>query len=175
MTRDQLIEYMEQWRRDCFRKEDGGTGWHRQVMLGKVMDGMPGTDCPRCKDAVTGASTGSIYIAAPGIAKQKVVCPVCDGAKRVKVDASPNKVNPALISGNIPAPHFDVHPMSVTIDRIVCAMKDTDAYRSLYFVIYYHYLRNGTQEQKAMKIGISQGHFSRLLGEAHDYIMSELA
>ena len=65
-NRVDIIEIMERWARYRHGREDGGTGWPKQVMLGKLLDGMPGTGCPRC------AGHGKITIDAPGIARMRV-------------------------------------------------------------------------------------------------------
>jgi len=165
-----IVDVLEQWARYRVGREDGGTGLPRQTLLGKVLDGMPGRDCPRCKDAVTGASLGYVYVQAPGVARRRVTCPTCEGHRKVKLDANPAKVNPALIRGNGPRRAFDDDPLSQKVDWLICVALTEDQRT----VIIWQYTRPGTQEMKACRLGISQGYFSRLLGEAHATIARRL-
>jgi len=170
MNRIAIVDLMERWARYRQGRIDGGTGWPRQVTLGKIMDGMPGTDCPRCKDAVTGSSVGYIHVPGPGGIKQKTTCPICEGARKVKVDSSPNKANPALIHGSGPRMAFDDDPLSQRIDWLVCTALTEDQRA----VVMAQYTQGGTQTMKARRLGISQGYFSELLGEAYKIIANNI-
>ena len=164
-----IIDIMHNWARYMVDPPHNN-GWPRQVTLGKLLDGMPGTDCPRCKDAVTGASVGFIHITAPGIAAQKVECPVCFGARRAKLDHSPNKANPVLIRGNGSRYGFDDDPISQKVDKIVCTCL-TETQKS---VIIITYTGKGKQTWKAHQLKISQSYFSEILGKAHEIITKRL-
>lgn len=164
-----IIEIMNNWARYRVDPRHNG-GWPRQVTLGKLLDGIPGTDCPRCKDAVTGASVGFVHISAPGLAAQKLECPVCNGARRAKLDASQSKANPVFIHGNGSRYGCNDDPVSQKVDRIICTYL-SDAQKH---VVISSYTENGTQTWKARKLRISQGHFSSLLGQAHEIITNRL-
>ena len=168
--RADITELLETWARYRIGRIDGGTGMPSAVLLGRLLDGMPGTDCGRCKDAVTGASVGYIYVNAPGIARQKVVCPVCDGRRRVKLDPDPRKTNPACIRGSGHHQGIPDDPVSQRIDWLICTALTQDQRE----VVMAQYTKPGTQEHKASRMGISQGYLSRLLGEAYNIILAGL-
>lgn len=165
-----IVDVLERWARYRVGRIDGGIGWNKQTLLGRVLGGMPGTDCPRCKDAVTGASLGVVWVEAPGVARRRVACPSCDGARKVKLDTNPSKVNPALITGSGPRSAFDDDPLSQKVDWLVCVALTEDQR----VVVLAQYTRHGTQKLKATRLGISEGYFSRLLGEAHDLIAQRI-
>jgi hypothetical protein len=169
-SRIDLIEIMERWARYRHGREDGGTGWPKQVMLGKLLDGMPGTDCPRCKDALTGASVGFIHIDAEGLAKQKVTCPVCSGARQVKIDYSPSKANPMLISGNGNRYGWNDDPLSQRIDWLVCMVIDDDER----IVVMAEFTQNGNRNRKIARIRITHSVFNDLLDSALGKIAKNL-
>ncbi len=165
-----IVDVLERWARYRIGREDGGTGWNRQTLLSRVLSGMPGTDCPRCKDAVTGASLGVVWVEAPGMARRKTACPTCDGARKIKLDVDPAKVNPALINGSGPRRGFDDDPLSQKVDWLVCVALTEDQR----VVVLAQYTRAGTQEMKAGRLGISREFFSRLLGDAHAIIAQRI-
>jgi hypothetical protein len=160
-TRIDIIEILHVWAR--YRLDPHyNSGWPRQVLLGKLLDGMPGTDCPRCKDAVTGASVGFIHIDAEGIAKQKVTCPVCLGGRRIKFDLSPNKANPMLIHGNGNRYGWNDDPVSQKVDWIICT-KMTEGQQE---VVEQEFTKNGTQNDKIRRLHLTHSKYNELLDTA---------
>lgn len=154
---------MEVWARYRMGRADSGNGWPKKVILGKMQDGMPGTGCPTCGGK--GSVSGALY----GVARAKVSCLTCNGDGKVKLDGG-NKVNPAFIMPTGSRKFMDDDPRSQKVDWLVCTVL-TEYQR---VVVMATYTQNGTQDQKSSKMGISQGFFSKLLGEAHDLIMSRL-
>ena len=169
-TRIDIIEIFHTWARYRDDKTHNNGGWPRQVTLGKLLDGMPGTDCPRCKDALTGASVGYIHIQAEGIAPQKVPCPICDGARKVKMDASPNKANPVLISGNGNRYGWNDDPVSQKVDLIVCTILTEDQR----VVVIQEFTKNGTQNDKIRRLRITHSRYNGLLDEAVQTVAENL-
>jgi hypothetical protein len=160
-TRIDIIEILHTWAR--YRLDQSyNSGWPRQVLLGKLLDGMPGTDCPRCKDAVTGSSVGFIHIDAEGMAKQKITCPVCIGERRVKFDHSPNKANPMLIHGNGIRYGWNDDPVSQKVDKIICTIMTEDQR----VVVIQEFTKNGTQNDKIRRLHITHSKYNNLLDEA---------
>lgn len=164
-----LIEILHTWAR--YRLDPHyNSGWPRQVTLGKLLDGMPGTDCPRCKDALTGASVGFIHIDAEGLAKQKVTCPVCDGARKIKLDYCPSKANPMLISGNGNRYGWNDDPVSQKVDFIICAVM-SDNQR---LVIIQEFTHNGTQNDKIRRLRMTHSIYNETLEEALSVVEENL-
>lgn len=164
-TRIDIVEILHTWAR--YRLDPSyNTGWPKQVTLGKLLDGMPGTDCPRCKDAVTGASVGFIHIAAEGIALQKVQCPVCNGARRAKIDCSQNKANPVLISGSGSRYGWDNDPVSQKVDMIICT-KMTDRQKE---VVVQEFTRNGTLRDKIRRLRMTYSQYNGFLDESIEIV-----
>ena len=131
---------------------------------------MPGTDCPRCKDAVTGASVGYIYLQVEGIAKQKVTCPVCVGARRVKMDFSPSKANPMLIHGNGSRYGWNDDPVSQKVDLIICTII-TDDQKA---VVIQEFTKNGTQNDKIRRLRMTHSTYNELLDEAVETVANNI-
>jgi hypothetical protein len=152
--RAEIQEVLEAWARYSQGKADGGIGWPVKTMLGKWRDGLPTNICPICN----------------GREKPRHNCPVCGGDGRVKLEAKDNKANPAFITGNGPRTHYDDDPRSQRVDWLICTAL-TEYQRT---VVISTYKVNGTQTQKARKMGISQQYFSQLLGEAHETILERL-
>ena len=168
-TRIDIIELLHTWAR--YRLDPHyNTGWPRQVTLGKLLDGMPGTDCPRCKDALTGASVGFIHIDAEGIAKQKVQCPVCNGARRVKIDYSPSKANPMLIHGSGSRYGWNDDPVSQKIDLIICTIMTDDQK----VVVIQEFTKNGTMRDKIQRLRMTYSQYNGLLDEAVETVAENL-
>lgn len=168
-TRIDIIEILHTWAR--YRLDPNhNRAWPRQVTLGKLLDGLPGTDCPRCKDAVTGASVGFIHIDAKGFARQKVTCPVCEGARKVKLDYSPTKANPALLHGNGSRYGWNDDPVSQKVDYIICTVLDEDQR----LVVIYEFTKNGNQNDKIRRLRITHSKYNHLLDEAVDTVAKNL-
>ena len=168
-TRIDIIEIFHTWAR--YRLDPSyNSGWPRQGTLGKLLDGLPGTDCPRCKDAVTGASVGYIYIDAEGIAMQKVSCPVCEGARKVKLDYSPTKANPALLHGNGSRYGWNDDPVSQKVDYIICTVLSEDQR----LVVIYEFTKNGNQTDKIRRLRITHSTYNNLLDEAVNAVAENL-
>lgn len=168
-TRIDIIELLHTWAR--YRLDPSyNTGWPRQVTLGKLLDGMPGTDCPRCKDAVTGASVGFIHIDAEGIAMQKITCPVCSGARRVKIDYSPNKANPMLIHGSGSRYGWNDDPVSQKIDLIICT-KMTYSQKK---VVLQEFTKNGTMRDKIRRLRMTYSQYNGYLDESVETVAKYL-
>lgn len=168
-TRIDIIEILHVWAR--YRTDPHyNSGWPRQVTLGKLLDGLPGTDCPRCKDAVTGASVGFIHIDAEGIARRKVTCPVCEGDRKVKLDYSPNKANPAMLHGNGSRYGWNDDPVSQKVDYLICTVLEEDQR----LIVLYEFTRNGSQTDKIRRLRITHSTYNRLLDEAVEAIANNL-
>ena len=163
-NRIDIIEIMERWARYRHGREDGGTGWPKQVMLGKLLDGMPGTGCPRC------AGHGKITIDAPGIARMRVDCPLCDGDGRVKLDPSSVKVNPALIPQTGIRGQYNDDPLSQKVDWLVCTAIEEDER----VVVMAEFTQNGNRNRKIAKIRITHSVFNDLLDSALGKIAKNL-
>lgn len=150
----EITEVLEQWARFRLGRIDGAIGWPKKVPLGKLREGLPTNLCPVC------------------IGREKPIhnCPVCGGDGRVKLEVMDDKANPAFIRGNGPVYSYDDDPQSQRVDWLVCN-ELTEYQRE---VIISAFCRNGTQTQKARKIGISQQEFSILQGEAMTIIESHL-
>ena len=168
-TRIDIIELFHTWAR--YRLDPHyNTGWPHQVTLGKLLDGMPGTDCPRCKDAVTGASVGFIHIEAEGVARRKVECPVCNGERKVKNDNSPNKANPMLIHGSGSRYGWNDDPVSQKIDLIIC-VKMTERQKE---VVIFEFTKNGTMRDKIKKLRMTYSQYNGFLDEAVETVAENL-
>lgn len=168
-TRIDIIEILHTWAR--YRLDPHyNSGWPRQVLLGKLLDGMPGTDCPRCKDALTGASVGFIHIDAEGIAKQKVTCPVCSGARRIKFDHSPNKANPMLIHGNGSRYGWNDDPVSQKVDWIICNFL-SDSQKD---VVKEEFTKDGNRNDKISRLKMTHSLYNSLLDEVFERIAENL-
>lgn len=150
----EIQEVLDQWARYRQGKIDGGTGWPKKTILGKLRDGLPTNLCPIC------------------IGKEKPAhnCPVCGGDGRVKLDVRDNKANPAFIRGNGPVYSHDDDPQSQKVDWIICTELSQDQ-REVVILTYTH---SDTQLQKARKLGVSQQHFSKELADAHILIQEAL-
>lgn len=155
-SREIALEALERWARYCAIREDGGTGWAKRTLLGRMLDGMPGTTCPKC------LGKGHVHIQPDTGPKVKLECPTCDGQGRVKLDTRETLVNPALIMPTGSKARYDDDPVAQRVDWIICAHMTEDSR----IILRLQYLRNGTQEQKARRLRISQGHYSKILGEA---------
>lgn len=185
MNRD-IRELMERWSRWRHYRHGG----HGKTMTGKLLEGMPGTNCPSC------AGRGKLA-AYP-------VCPTCAGLGRVKLDARDKadrridcepcqargetdgrtclhchgrgyrvesyvKVNPAFIPMTY---HDPDDPVSQRIDRLVCELRQRDELLGYFFVIWAEYCdaRGGTQAMKARRLGLSEDAFKKRLQRAVEWI-----
>lgn len=168
-TRIDIIEIFHAWAR--YREDPHhNNGWPRQVTLGKLIDGLPGTDCPRCKDAVTGASVGFIHIDAEGLAKQKATCPVCEGARKVKLDYSPTKANPVLLHGNGSRYGWNDDPVSQKVDYLICTVLEEDQRE----VVLQEFTKNGNQNEKIRRLKITHSRYNDLLDESVEAVAKNL-
>ena len=170
LNRESIVEILEAWARYRHGRETGGTGLPKQVLLGKLLDGVPGIDCPRCKDAVTGASVGYVYVDAPGIALKKVICPVCNGARKAKLCASISKANPALIRGSGSRSFIDDDPVSQRVDWLICTALDQDQRT----VLMAEFCSFGNRNKKISELHITHSMYNGLLDAAMDIIQDEL-
>lgn len=145
-----IVEALEQWARYRQGRIDGGTGWPKKTILGKLRDGLPTNLCPIC------------------IGKEKPVhnCPVCGGDGRVKLDVRDSKANPAFIRGNGNRQSYDDDPQSQRVDWLVCTELTEDQRE----VLISAYCRNGTFQLKARRLGLSPIEFSSKLSESHEII-----
>jgi hypothetical protein len=141
-----IRDKMNQWSRWRQARITNGLKFPAKTILGKMMDGMPGTICPLCRG-------------------HDDECAVCEGSGRVKLDPGGAKVNPAFIGSTYRQPD---DPQSQTIDRLVCELRAGKKTQKYFFVIWEEYCaRNGTQEIKASRIHISHEYYRTLLKEAH--------
>ena len=149
-----IIEAIEQWARYRQGRVDGGLGWPKKTILGKLRDDMPTNLCPVC------------------IGREKPIhnCPVCGGDGRIKLEARNDKASPAFIRGNGFRQSYDDDPQSQRVDWLVC----TELTEDQRVVLISAFCCCGTQTLKAYKIGISQQQFSMIQGEAMVIIESRL-
>ena len=159
-SRDNIRDLMDGWARWRVGKISAGLGWPHKTMTGRLLDGMPSTKCTTCngRGYVTERDIHSI--------RGRIDCPVCAGEGKVKADPRGLKVNPALIRSTAPYYSPMDNPLFVRIDGAVSAFRLDDKRRSLFFVVWYEYTRNGTQQTKADRLHISQGYYSKLLDQA---------
>lgn len=163
ITRERVIEMLESWARYAQGRIDGGIGWPKKVMLGKLLDGMPGTNCPRC------SGKGRITIKHPIAGEIRSQCPICDGEGRVKLDPT-GKVNPALIHGSGPRQHYDDDPQSQRIDWLICT-ELTEDQRS---VVIAEFRANGNRNMKIAKLRIRHSTYNELLDESINVFLDKI-
>ncbi len=146
-------DIMGQWALWRHYKHHGGYG---RTILDKLLSGMPGRGCPVCrrKGRVDG-----------------LICPVCHGKGTVELDKHNNKINPAFIRQTS---KYYGNALMERVDRIVSDLRRDPKTQSQYFVILAEFCRNGTQEVKANRMGISDSYYSRLLKQAIEHIDQSL-
>ena len=121
-------------------------------------------------DAVTGVSVGFIHIAAEGIARLKVQCPVCHGDRRVKIDHSPSKANPMLIHGSGSRYGWNDDPVSQKVDLIICTIM-TDKQKC---VVIQEFTKNGTLRDKIQRLRMTYSQYNGYLDEAVETVEENL-
>lgn len=149
-----IVEALEQWARYRQGRIDGGLGWPKKTILGKLRDGLPTNLCPIC------------------IGKEKPVhnCPVCGGDGRVRLDVQDNKANPAFIRGNGPRYSYDDDPQSQRVDWLVCTVLTEDER----VVVIHEYCRTGNRNSKIARLHITHSFFNELLDSALFKIQEKL-
>lgn len=158
--KENIRDLMEGWARWRIGKRSEGLGWPRKTLTGKLLDGMPSTKCTICngKGYVTEKDIQSI--------QGRLDCPMCGGEGKIKADPRGVKVNPAFIRSTVPYFASYDNPVFVRIDRIVSDFGREDEKRSLFFVIWYEYVRYGTQQTKADRMQLSERRYVQLLDAA---------
>ena len=147
-------EIMQQWARWRKCRITAGIGWPRKSMLGRMMDGMPGTNCPTCQGR--------------GKNQEFETCPTCSGEGRVKLDPGGKKVNPAFIPSTYRLPD---DPQSEDVDHLICELRAADKTYKYFYVLWAEYVKpNGTQDIKARRMNMSHGYYRYLLHEAHKLV-----
>lgn len=79
-----IRQQLEHWARWRHFRYTGGIG---KTILQRVMEGMPGTNCPTC--AGRGRAPGALI----GRKGTHIQCPTCGGSGRVKLDANDRRVH----------------------------------------------------------------------------------
>ncbi|MCK7495164.1 MAG: hypothetical protein MZW92_31775 [Comamonadaceae bacterium] len=185
---DSIRDLMERWARYRHFRH-GGYG---KTMLQRIMDGMPGTICPTC----AGRRILPGYCGLPYVLRHRAVklkpeserqlrlrCKPCGGQGEVVGKTclhcrgqgyrwkSTVKVNPAYIGSTYREPS---DPVSERIDRLVSELKRRNGHALLgyYLVIYAEYCdsRPGTQEAKALRMGISAENYRKRLQRGLEWI-----
>ena len=148
----QIIEAWAQWRHTRFWIPLG----YGKTPLARMMDGMPGTNCPLCR--TTGKYGGN-------------TCPQCSGLGRIKLDPSSTrlKINPAGIRST---GQPEDNPIFYTLDAIIA--QQLSAKRKRIIKAEYVWWPSETQKERARRLGISHGHFRDLLYETHGEIEQRL-
>jgi len=158
--------FMQEW--GAWRLDGGHRlGWPRRTMLGKAIDGMPSTRCTVCHGA------GRVDGKRVGAYARWVTCPQCGGQGRVKLDPSMRKTNPAFIRSTR-GPLIEDNRVCECIDRIVAGWRTSGLTLKYHFAIMYEYTRPGTQSDKARRMHISQGYYSKIVAYAEDMIGDEI-
>ena len=184
-----VLEGWARWR--CGRH---GIGWSPISLTGKLLNGMPGTNCPTC--GTKGRVKGEQF----GVDDEWITCPTCSGKGRVPMELSPDavrtrkcprcvkgeingrtcfkcngtgryvvpnsvKVNPALIP---PTRKTDtVNPTFELVDRTIAAFRRNPGTLKYYFVVLQEYTRPGRQSDKARRMRISPRTYKRYLMDVH--------
>ncbi len=157
------------------------------AMLGRLLDAMPSTLCPRCHGHNpscmlcdgNGRIAGSLT---PASLSRRRVCHACKGIGEVGERTCHRcrgsgwrtlvemAVNPAGISSTRSVGGRDTTPAAIRAieDQVLAWQRGSE--RSFALVLIWEYTRNGTQAMKAGRLRISQQTFSRKLAEAHAQI-----
>lgn len=101
---------------------------------------------------------------ATGLLPDGRTCHKCHGGKRLLITL---KVHPATIPGTRHFGPDDADPISALIERTVEGWRHHNETYWLARVIWQEYCANGTQEMKAMRLGVSLGWYKKNLTEAH--------
>ncbi len=157
----ELMELWVRWRCSGHRRQLG----YGPTMIGRMLDGMPSTKCTICNGA------GKVAGHRVGAWADHVTCPNCAGKGKIKALSTMYKINPVCIQST----HRESDdPVSERIDQLVAGLSQEGKTLKYWFILYYEYLRSGTQEMKAAKMGWSQQYYSRLLQEAYVIICEGL-
>ncbi len=157
MTTPDLLERWARWRH---YRANGELGYPKKCSVGRLVTGAP--RCPLCR------GSGEMKYLVPNKPPYWDDCPQCKGAGKIGMDHGPDKAIPSLI--RITAPLYTDDPMSERIESIVCQKLNEDQ-RS---VIIWEYSRLGRQTDKAERLGISQGTYSKRLAAATEIISQRL-
>lgn len=183
---DSIREKMERWARYRHFRH-GGIG---KTTLQRMMDGMPGTICPTCggrkthpdyPTCPTCSGRGRVKLKPEAERQQRIACKHCqrkgeiDGRTclhcrgqgyRWKVTV---KVNPAYIGSTYREPE---DAQSERIDRLVCELRRRHALLGYWLVIDAEYCdrRPGTQEMKALRLGIQADNYRKRLQRGLEWI-----
>lgn len=152
-------ELMEAWARWRVYRARDELGYGRSI-LARVIDGLPTLKCRGC------AGKGETLIKHNGSAFWNV-CATCQGSGRIIGHSTDNQINPAFIHGSKPGDPDEISPQ---VDRAVCRLAELPQ-----IVVMQEYTRNGTQEIKAIRIGVSERHYRAVLSSALDRIEADLA
>ena len=158
----QILESWAHWRHTKYSiRHQLGYG---KSIFAKLLDGMPGTNCPTCR-------TSGKY--------QGHTCPTCSGLGRIKLDPSSTrlKINPATIKcTHLP----EDNPLFYVVDRAVCKKTKENPqglpkqqYRVLWSEYVWH-ISEPTQAHRAARLRLSHGNFMTLLHLAHQRIEQRL-
>jgi len=164
MTRYGAIEdVMDRWARWAEYRISGELGYPRKTILGKLLDGMPGSKCPCC------LGSKRIEVGKIGSVVQYATCPQCSGLGEVKTAGDANKVNPYFIR---PTGGFTERedPVSQRIDWLVCTFIE-EKERS---VVMAEYRQNGNRNMKIRKLRITHLSYNNILASAHDKLADGL-
>ena len=163
MNRQELVELIERWARYRIDRQEGN-GWPRQVILGKMRDGMPGMNCPGC------GGQGKRQISVQGGIAQYIPCPTCKGGGKVKLDPGGNKINPMFIPSTATKYAQEDEKLMMRIDWLIC----TELTEDQRIVVMAEFTWNGNRNQKIAKLKIRHSTFNDELEEAYSRLNRHL-
>jgi hypothetical protein len=159
---------LERWARWRIVRANGGIGWSRTTVLGRMLDDMPSTKCIACNGA------GRVSRQSIQVIGSYVTCSMCGGQGRIKADPrATSKINPAFIRSTRQSGPGQVDPVIERLDYLIAQLRVGHKQR-WYDVLIEEYHGLGTQKMKAARIGISPGYYSKLLQSAHQHLFTEL-
>lgn len=185
----QLMEDFFRWQR---KREDMGLGYPNRTTEGKLIDDMPSTAC-NCRGRDTNcekcSGTGRMKFDPKSIPRpRQVECPEigcelgfisgttchrCCGSGMIEIN-NDIEVNPAFIRPTTNRASSSGNPLFPLIEFALMRFKNNDKQKSHYFVLIQEYTRDGRQIEKAARLTISQGEYSKRLTAAHDAIEKEI-
>lgn len=145
-----IVEALEQWARYRQGRIDGGIGWPKKAILGKLRDGLPTNLCPVC------------------IGREKPIhnCPVCGGDGRIKLEVRDDKANPAFIRGNGNRQSYDDDPQSQRVDWLICTVLDEDER----VILIKEFCDTGNRNTKISRLHITHSYYNEVLDSAMEKI-----
>lgn len=144
------VEEWSRWRKAP--KPGRELGFPPTTQLGKILDGMPSTDCPTCR------RSGKAYGGD---------CPTCSGSGKIKADPDTGKINPAFLRSTRQGSFQPDNPTCEKIDRLVCELRRDDYSVAQYYVITQEFCRFEYQKDRwKLRTNISPEYYEYLLNQA---------